>query len=248
MAESKIAGDTLSADELTSLNADFETAPASTVIRWAVDTFGADLVLAASFEDVVLIDLATELGARHRGDLPRHRGTLPRDPRLRGHRARPLRAQPDGDQAGSRGGGPPLRQRAVLPVPQGGPPAPRRAGQSGLADRAQARRRPDPGRRAHRQLGRRLRAGQGQPPGHVDQRRHHVVPGRPPAPAAPAVVPGLPLHRLRPHHPSGGRGRGPPGRPLGRTRQDPSAGCTLRSCRATSTTPTGWSSAGASVA
>lgn len=60
MAESKIAGDTLSADELTSLNADFETAPASTVIRWAVDTFGGDLVLAASFEDVVLIDLATK--------------------------------------------------------------------------------------------------------------------------------------------------------------------------------------------
>lgn len=60
MAESKIAGDTLSADELTSLNVDFETAPASTVIRWAVDTFGADLVLAASFEDVVLIDLATK--------------------------------------------------------------------------------------------------------------------------------------------------------------------------------------------
>ena len=61
MAESKIAGDTLSADELTSLNVDFETAPASTVIRWAVDTFGTDLVLAASFEDVVLIDLATKL-------------------------------------------------------------------------------------------------------------------------------------------------------------------------------------------
>jgi phosphoadenosine phosphosulfate reductase len=60
MAESKIAGDTLSADELSSLNADFETAPASTVIRWAVDTFGTDLVLAASFEDVVLIDLATK--------------------------------------------------------------------------------------------------------------------------------------------------------------------------------------------
>jgi phosphoadenosine phosphosulfate reductase len=61
MAESKIAEDTPSADELTSLNADFETAPASTVIRWAVDTFGADLVLAASFEDVVLIDLVTKL-------------------------------------------------------------------------------------------------------------------------------------------------------------------------------------------
>jgi len=36
------------------------TAPASTVVRWAVDTFGDGLVLAASFEDIVLIDLATK--------------------------------------------------------------------------------------------------------------------------------------------------------------------------------------------
>ena len=46
-------------------------------------------------------------------------------------------------------------------------------GNGRLADRAEARRRPDPGRRPDRELGRRLRAGQGQPPGHLDRRRHH---------------------------------------------------------------------------
>jgi phosphoadenosine phosphosulfate reductase len=61
MTESKIAEDTLSEAELSSLNDEFETAAASQVIRWAVDTFGDDLVLAASFEDVVLIDLATKI-------------------------------------------------------------------------------------------------------------------------------------------------------------------------------------------
>jgi phosphoadenosine phosphosulfate reductase len=61
MTESKIAEDTLGAAELARLGDEFETAPASKVIRWAVDTFGDDLVLAASFEDVVLIDLATKI-------------------------------------------------------------------------------------------------------------------------------------------------------------------------------------------
>jgi phosphoadenosine phosphosulfate reductase len=61
MTESKVAEDTLGANELASLNEEFETAPASKVIRWAVDTFGDELVLAASFEDVVLIDLATKI-------------------------------------------------------------------------------------------------------------------------------------------------------------------------------------------
>ena len=43
------------------IDRDFETAPASKVVRWALDTFGDGLVLAASFEDVVLIDLATRI-------------------------------------------------------------------------------------------------------------------------------------------------------------------------------------------
>ena len=54
-----------------------------------------------------------------------------------------------------------------------------RGGEGGLADVAEARRRPDPRRHAHRHLGRHLRAGQGQPAGHVDRRRHHGLLGRP---------------------------------------------------------------------
>jgi phosphoadenosine phosphosulfate reductase len=51
----------LGAEELSVIDRDFETAPASKVVRWALDTFGDELVLAASFEDVVLIDLATRI-------------------------------------------------------------------------------------------------------------------------------------------------------------------------------------------
>jgi phosphoadenosine phosphosulfate reductase len=50
-----------STEELSELNRGFETAPAGRVIRWAVDSFGESLVLAASFEDIVLIDLATKV-------------------------------------------------------------------------------------------------------------------------------------------------------------------------------------------
>ena len=53
------------------------------------------------------------------------------------------------------------------------------AGKRCLADVAQALRRADPRRRAHRELGRLLRTGEGQPAGDLDRRRHHVVPGRP---------------------------------------------------------------------
>lgn len=49
------------AAELTRIDEELETAPASKVVRWALDTFGEGLVLAASFEDVVLIDLATRM-------------------------------------------------------------------------------------------------------------------------------------------------------------------------------------------
>ena len=44
-------------EELADVDARFATAPASAVVGWAVDRFGKDLVLAASFQDVVLIDL-----------------------------------------------------------------------------------------------------------------------------------------------------------------------------------------------
>ena len=47
--------------ELSLLSEDFETAPASKIVGWAIDTYGDSLVLAASFEDIVLIDLATRI-------------------------------------------------------------------------------------------------------------------------------------------------------------------------------------------
>ena len=47
-------------EELRAVDARLATAPASKAIEWAVAEFGRDLVLAASFQDVVLIDLAVK--------------------------------------------------------------------------------------------------------------------------------------------------------------------------------------------
>ena len=51
----------LSDDELAALNARFEQADAATIVRWAADTFGPHLALAASMTDAVLIDLAVQV-------------------------------------------------------------------------------------------------------------------------------------------------------------------------------------------
>jgi phosphoadenosine phosphosulfate reductase len=61
VTESTVTENWPNADELAALNRDLETAPAGKVVRWAVETFGESVVLAASFEDVVLIDLATQV-------------------------------------------------------------------------------------------------------------------------------------------------------------------------------------------
>jgi phosphoadenosine phosphosulfate reductase len=50
-----------SEEELAEISASFESAPASKVVRWAVDTFGDDLCITASFQDAVLIDVATRV-------------------------------------------------------------------------------------------------------------------------------------------------------------------------------------------
>jgi phosphoadenosine phosphosulfate reductase len=50
--------------ELDRVDRQLATAPASKAIQWAVDEFGQDLVLAASFQDVVLIDLAVKVDPR----------------------------------------------------------------------------------------------------------------------------------------------------------------------------------------
>ena len=61
MAETYVSDQPLSAETLADISDGFEASPASAVIRWAVETFGDSLVLAASFEDIVLIDLVTKV-------------------------------------------------------------------------------------------------------------------------------------------------------------------------------------------
>jgi phosphoadenosine phosphosulfate reductase len=61
VAETYVKDQPSSIEDLAVRSESFESAPASAVIRWAVDSFGDALVLAASFEDIVLIDLATKI-------------------------------------------------------------------------------------------------------------------------------------------------------------------------------------------
>jgi phosphoadenosine phosphosulfate reductase len=61
VTETRVRDRLWTAEELAEVDQDLQTAPASTVIRWAVDNFGQSLALAASFEDIVLIDLATKI-------------------------------------------------------------------------------------------------------------------------------------------------------------------------------------------
>jgi phosphoadenosine phosphosulfate reductase len=60
VTESSVSEQPLSTEDLSLVNKEFENTPASTVIRWAAGAFGDSLVLAASFEDIVLIDIATK--------------------------------------------------------------------------------------------------------------------------------------------------------------------------------------------
>jgi phosphoadenosine phosphosulfate reductase len=52
---------TLTDTDLAALDAQFEKAPPSAVVRWAVETFGSGLTLASSMQDAVLIDIAVAL-------------------------------------------------------------------------------------------------------------------------------------------------------------------------------------------
>ncbi len=48
-------------EELAGLNREFESWPASKIIKWAVDSFAPHLSLSASMNDAVMIDLATKV-------------------------------------------------------------------------------------------------------------------------------------------------------------------------------------------
>lgn len=56
-----MAGPALLSSELDELNRSFETAPASTVVGWAIERFSPRLSLLASMTDAVLIDLAVRV-------------------------------------------------------------------------------------------------------------------------------------------------------------------------------------------
>lgn len=51
-------GGELDPEELASVSASFESAPAGKVVAWAVERFGRDLSLACSFQDCVIVDIA----------------------------------------------------------------------------------------------------------------------------------------------------------------------------------------------
>lgn len=61
MSATETTGEVLDDAALAALSASFESAPASKIVRWAVDAFGDDLLIAASFQDAVLIDVATRV-------------------------------------------------------------------------------------------------------------------------------------------------------------------------------------------
>lgn len=48
-------------DYLSRMSSEFETAPASAVVEWAVEQFGRAISLACSFEDCVIVHLATRV-------------------------------------------------------------------------------------------------------------------------------------------------------------------------------------------
>ena len=48
-------------DELADRSAEFETAPAGKVIRWAVERFGGSITVACSFQDCVIVDLVARV-------------------------------------------------------------------------------------------------------------------------------------------------------------------------------------------
>lgn len=61
MAHGAAAGDEALAAEWAATSATLETSPPGTVVSWAVERFQGDVVLAASFQDVALIDVAVQV-------------------------------------------------------------------------------------------------------------------------------------------------------------------------------------------
>ena len=207
--------------ELAAVSAELEHKPASAAIKWAWERFGTDIVLAASFQDCVLIDVAAKAAPGIEVvflDTQYHFAeTLWYVERVRERYdlnltvMQPLVApddlwQTDPDEC--------CAMRKVEPLARA--LAGKQAWMTGLR-RVEAPTRANDADRAPR---RRPRHREGEPARAVDRRRHRRLQARSRPARAPARVAGLPVDRLLAVHPAGARRRRPPFGPLGRTRQD----------------------------
>ena len=170
MTESTVTDQRPSADELDALNREFETAPASKVVKWATETFGDGVVLAASFEDVVLIDLATKVAPGIEViflDTEAHfPETLEFVEEIKARYNLNLTVTKPGPEAAAYpcGTAQCCQFRKVAPLRQAV-----QGSRAWLTSPQEGRCR-HPRRRTDRQLGRRVRPGQGQPARRLDQR------------------------------------------------------------------------------
>ena len=205
MAETNVSDQQLTAEELAAVSDGFESAPASAVIRWAVESFGDSLVLAASFEDIVLIDLVTKVAPAVEVvflDTEAHfPETLAFVDDIRERYGLNLTVTKPGPEAAAYpcGSDQCCQFRKVEPL--------RRALAGKRAWLTSLKRSDGPTARrcADRQLGRRVRAREGQSARDLDRGRHLVLSLRSRASGSPAHAARVPLHRLCTDDASGGR-------------------------------------------
>ena len=219
VAETNVSDLQLTAEDLAVANDGFESAPASAVIRWAVESFGDPLVLAASFEDIVLIDLVTKVAPAIEVvflDTEAHfPETLSFVDDIRERYGLNLTVTKPGPEAAAYpcGSDQCCQFRKVEPL---------RRALAGKRAWLTSLKRSDGPTRADAPIVS-WDAGFGlvkvNPLGDLDRGRHLVLSLRSRAARSPAYSPRLPLHRLCADDASGGRRRGRPCRSLGWGRQ-----------------------------
>ena len=206
-------------EELDERSAAFESAPAGLVVAWAVERFGSKLAIACSFQEAVLIDIAVKVDPAIEVIFLDTGSHFPETLEY----VESIRARYDlnltvttpvaGAEQWPCGTAQCCEFRKVRPLKQA--LVGKDAWVTGLKRVDAWTRRAAPIVSFDETLGQ----GQDQPHGHLDRAGCGRVRSRPPASPAPAGLPGLPLDRLCPHHPSGGRGRGSARRALVRLGQ-----------------------------
>ena len=206
--------------ELATVARGLETAPAAAAIEWAWDRFGPDVVLAASFQDCVLIDLAMQVAPEIEVvflDTQYHFAeTLWYVEQVReryGLNLNVVSPGVDPDNLWVHDPDSCCAARKVEPL--------RRALEGKAAWLSGLRRSETPqrGERADRVVRHRSRHREGQPDRAVDRLRRRALHEGARAPGAPAARPRVPVDRLLALHPAGFRRRRPAGGPVGGQRQ-----------------------------